>query len=272
MSASDFGVIVGTSGRQEWLLPWWWMHFRMHNDLPVMFVDFGDLSPEALAWCRKRGEVVKLELSDDFMASRDEIDPVLIKDWESMQPNVWSLRFTWYKKAFTLLLSPFQKTLWLDLDTQVQGSLLPLFSIPLQEGGFGIVAESQRYQMINWQTGRNKSTKLSYNAGVILYEKGSKIVKEWIEQTKQKNREHCSDQQMLAHVLNTAGISFTSLPAEYNWTIDQGPSPKAVILHCFGDMGKAIIKKQIEVFTNHFLMNLSFDEKDNVQGNWRIES
>jgi hypothetical protein len=272
MNHNDFGVIVGTSRRQEWLLPWWWMHFRMHNDLPVLFVDFGDLSSEALSWCRKRGEVVKLELSDDFMGSRDEIDPMLVKDWESMQPNVWSLRFTWYKKPFTLLLSPFQKTLWLDLDCQVQGSLDPLFSIPLQEGGIGIVAESERYQLINWKTGRNKSTKLCYNAGVILYETGSKIVQEWIAQSKQKNREHCSDQQMLVHVLNTSNIPFTSLPAEYNWTLDRGLSPKAVILHCFGDIGKVFIKNQINFLTANWAMNLSFDEKDTVQGDWRIES
>ena len=84
------------------------MYFRLYNDQPVTFVDFGDMSTKAVQWCQKRGLVIKLELSDSFMAKKDAIDPYQAALWEKMQPNVWALRFTWYKKPFALLQSPFK--------------------------------------------------------------------------------------------------------------------------------------------------------------------
>lgn len=257
---NEDGVIVGTSQRQEWLLPWWWMHFRLFNNHPVTFVDFGDLSAPAAEWCRKRGDVVKLDLSDSFMAKKEEIDPQQAAVWEKMQPNVWTLRFTWYKKPFSLLKSPYRRTVWLDLDCQVRGSIQPMFELCENEGGFAAAPEHQPSQNLNMQRGMIAPGQTMYNAGVLVFHQNSKIVQEWADRSIDQNRRHCSDQQLMAVVLNARKYAFTSLSPFYNWTADRGCTPDVVILHWWGDAGKQAIIAMIERMTTLLNFNLSFDD------------
>ncbi len=55
-------IIVSCSKENEWMLPWWWMHYHYHNSLPVAFLDLG-ISLQAKRWCAKRGVVVDQPLS-----------------------------------------------------------------------------------------------------------------------------------------------------------------------------------------------------------------
>lgn len=48
------GVIIGCTQILERHLPWWWINYRLHNDNPVTFFDFG-MSPPAKEWCKKKG-------------------------------------------------------------------------------------------------------------------------------------------------------------------------------------------------------------------------
>lgn len=183
MAKLDEGIIVGTSQRQEWLLPWWWMHFRTHNEHSVTFVDFGDLSAQAINWCSKRGQVVQLHLSDAFMKQKKEIDPSLVSLWENIQPNVWVLRFTWYKKPFALALTPYKKTLWLDLDCQVRGSIQQMFEFCENEGGFAVAREHQLSQNLNLHRKVIAQGETMYNAGVIVYKNDSPVLQKWKDST-----------------------------------------------------------------------------------------
>nr|WP_166154713.1 hypothetical protein [Neochlamydia sp. AcF84]NGY94503.1 hypothetical protein [Neochlamydia sp. AcF84] len=252
------GVIVGTSHRLEWMLPWWWAHFRQHNEHPVLFVDYGDMSLQAKNWCQQRGELIKLELTDTFMARKDQIDPMQACLWEKMQPQVWDLRFTWYKKPFALLLSPFKRSLWLDLDCQVRGSLQPLFEGCENEAGFAVAAEHALSQELNLHRKIITPGQIMYNAGVIAFAKHSKIIKDWAALAVEQNHLFCSDQQLMAHILNSHHGSFTALPAIYNWTADQKFSSDVVILHRWGDEGKRNIAKIMEILTREMNFNFSF--------------
>ncbi len=252
------GVIVGTSKNQEWLLPWWWMHYRLHNDYPVTFVNFGDLSPEAVEWCSKRGHVVDLELTDEFMAKKEAIDPSTAKIWEAMHPAVWGFRFTWYKKPFALLLSPYKRTVWIDLDCQVRGSIKQLFTSCRNDAGFAAVPEHEWSQQLNLSRGLIKHGEMIFNAGVVAFTKESKIIEEWAKQSREKNHLYCSDQQLLAHVLFNQKLNFTALSPNYNWTIDLQFNKNATILHWWGSDGKIKLKSQIEGLSQNLLVNLSF--------------
>lgn len=253
------GVIVGTSRRQEWLLPWWWMHYCLHNNFPVTFVDFGDLSDEAIKWCRERGRVIKLELSDEFMTGKEGIDPKQAAMWEKMQPNLWTLRFTWFKKPFAILLSPYKRTLWLDLDCQIRGSIHPLFELCENEGGFAIAAEHPPSQHLNLMRGIIKPGEVMYNAGVLVVKKHSAILNEWIARAKDQNHLYCSDQQLLASILNSKKFIFTTLSPVYNWTADMAFKPEVIILHWWGDQGKKSITFIMENLTRNFHFNLTFN-------------
>lgn len=264
-SSQSEGVIVGTDRRQEWLLPWWWMHYAMHNTHPVTFIDYGDLSEDAVKWCKNRGNLLKLELVDDFIAKKEAVDPLKAKDWESMHADVWKMRFTWYKKPFALKLSPYQKTLWLDPDCQVRGSIKPLFSIPLGEGGFAAAPEHEISQNHNLLKGRLRKGEVTYNAGVLLFDDTSPIIKEWIKQSRERNHEQCSDQQMLVQVLHELKIPYISLNPIYNWTNDMGLNPHALIYHWWGAYGKTLIQQQIKDLSHKMGFRFNFD--DPVCGN-----
>ncbi len=43
------GVIVASDLSQEWLLPWWWDHYKNFNNFPVTFVDL-ELSNKMKTW------------------------------------------------------------------------------------------------------------------------------------------------------------------------------------------------------------------------------
>lgn len=264
MQPIEKGVIVGTSRRQEWLLPWWYMHFRMHNPHPIIFVDFGDLSEEALNWCQRRGQVIELELDDSFMSTKEEVNPETGSLWEKMQPNVWSLRFTWYKKPFALQLSSFDQTLWLDLDCQVRGSIEPLFCFCENEGGFAVAPEHELSQILNRQRGIIASDQTMYNAGVIVYSKDSLIVQEWAHRSLEQNHLHCSDQQLMSRILNSKQFQFSSLPSTYNYTADQNFHSQVVILHRWGDEGKRNIQKMMDILTREQNYNFSFNDLENL--------
>lgn len=257
---NDYGVIIGTSRNQEWLLPWWWMHFSAHNSLPVTFVDFGDLSTEAVEWCKKRGDVVRLELSNSFMASKDAIDPKDAQLWEKMHPEVWKLRFTWYKKPFALLLSPYKKTIWLDPDCQVRGSLIELFEQCENPAGIAVAPEHESSQNLNMSRNLMREGEIMCNAGVVVFRKDSKIIQQWAEQSKTLNHLYCSDQQLLVHVLFSQKLPFSLLSQMYNWTVDQGPNQNAVIYHWWGSAGKQILQNQVEFLNKQIFCNLTFSD------------
>ncbi len=259
-NAEENGIIVGFSKGQEWLLPWWWMHYCMFNTLPITFIDFGDMSEMALSWCRKRGKVAKLDLSDSFIAKKEKIDPSQSAIWEKMQPNVWNLRFVWYCKPFALLLSPYKKTIWLDLDCQVRGSLQPMFEFCEDEGGFAIAAEHLPSQILNLQRGLIQPGQTMYNAGVLVFQKDSKIIKEWADRAIDQNHLFCSDQQLLASILNSKKFPFKTLSPLYNWTADMQCNSDVVILHWWGGVGKKWILSEIEDLNTNLYFNISFDD------------
>jgi hypothetical protein len=254
------GIIVGTSKGQEWLLPWWWMHLRAHNDYPVTFIDFGDLSDDALSWCRSRGTVIKLDLIDNFIVKKDDIDPQKARLWESMIPHIWQFRFTYYKKPFALLKSPYSRTVWIDLDCQIRGSLKPLFPLCANEGGIALIPEHEGQQQASQHRGFLEPGELMYNAGVIVFKRGSKIVEEWAKQSRDKNHLFPSDQQLLANILHTLKLSFNNLSPLYNWTVDQGLNPNAAIIHWFTAEGKEILKKQIDFLNSYYSYNISLTD------------
>src|SRR5579859_2738095 len=109
------GVIVAADASEEWLLPWWWGKYCRFNSYPVTFVDLG-LTPKMQEWCETKGRRLPLRIPD-FATPKEEIDPTLIPIWEDViGPKVWDFRDAWYKKPFACLLTPYQRSIWIDLD------------------------------------------------------------------------------------------------------------------------------------------------------------
>ena len=244
--ANSHGVITGCSSGQEWLLPWWWMHYQMHNsEYPVTFIDFGDMSELAKAWCRKRGHLASLPAKEieSFVATREAILPSQVANWEKHKNlNIWSARMAWFKKPFACLASPYKKTLWIDLDCQVRNSLAPLFIFAYPPFEIALAKEPDEIIKIHKDSGDLLEGEIEYNTGVIGFEHGSPLVQNWSKYCLENNHFLRGDQEVITRLLFTEGISIAKFPDAYiqrgSFSIETKTfipvDPRNIILHWCG--------------------------------------
>lgn len=229
------GIIVGCSESHEWLLPWWWMNYSLFNWYPVTFINFGDMSEKAIAWCKERGNILTLDIpTESFVVEKEEIDENLQKIWNKTGSIIWYLRSNWFKKPFALLETPYKKTLWLDADCQVRGSLKPLFEEYLGQSELCIAPERESEQQLNKERGFLLPGELMHNSGVIAFKYGSSIIQEWVDTCIEQNHLLMGDQQVLSRILFSKKYKITELPIIYNWPAAYGDNDDAIIIHWWG--------------------------------------
>ncbi len=217
------GIIVGCDQQQEWMLPWWWKHYSTHNNLPVVFIDFG-LSPQASQWCQLRGKVIPLLFSPP-LKSRAELNLETVARWETaFGTNFWKARSSWFKKPLALLHTPFEKTLWLDVDCEVKSDLSSLFS------GFttdlSLTSEPEFCQQHLLAHSLREPTETIYNSGVILYRHGCPIILRWAQATLQSADAFWSDQHLLSRIIHEHQHPIIALSQLYNWHMNFDPHPQ----------------------------------------------
>ncbi|PIS02711.1 MAG: hypothetical protein COT85_01385 [Chlamydiae bacterium CG10_big_fil_rev_8_21_14_0_10_42_34] len=233
------GVIVGADMTQEWLLPWWFRKFRQNNNDPVTFVDFG-MSFEKKQWCKQNGELISLRIFADFVKEKDEIDPKTSQFWENeFGSHCWESRSSWFKKPLACLQSPYERTLWIDLDCEVRASIKDLFDYADQPSRFSMAKDQvPAIKGVNYPI---------YNSGVIAYMSNAEILVEWAKSCLKKNHVLRGDQEVFSALINEKKISFKKIPQAYNFsrTIEEKEACK--ILHWHGPHGKQVIRTMIQL-------------------------
>jgi len=228
------GVIVGCDQAQEWLLEWWWHGYRRHNGYPVAFVDFG-MSEEARAWCERKGKVVALDSSSDFVLPRTFVGKELAADWEKAYgPGVWKEREHWLRKPLAMTHSPFEETVWLDLDCEVAGPLSSLFSKIHTQCGIALSPDRDPL-----------AEESSYNTGVVVFQRESPLLARWADCCRRMNDRFVSDRDILSFLINGDNIEVTELSESYNWRFEYGVNLEASIFHWSGVWGKSAIKRSL---------------------------
>ena len=227
------GVLVASDISLEWLLPWWWENYIRHNSHPVAFVDFG-MSLSMKEWCKKRGEYIPLPVADLFVAAKEEIDPQLVDQWETLYGNrFWPSRGAYFKKPLACLQSPFRRTIWIDLDCEIQGSI------------------EKAFQCCENPSGLSHARELSgplFNSGVIVYRRGSSLMEQWADASFRSNHRFATDQDILSHLIHLSqaqNVSVSELPPLYNWSRFRKENPEAAIVHWHGAIGKRVIYEKI---------------------------
>jgi len=234
-SSSRQGFLVAADLTQEWLLPWWWDKYRAFNDHPVAFVDLG-LSSEMKQWCKERGHYIYLPIADIFVQDKKEFPIEHVQKWENQHgDHFWESRSAWFKKPLACLRTPFEKTIWMDLDCEIKGKLDPMFSLQIPKNGIGI---AQGYSYIT--DGKD------VNSGVIIFEKGVWIIQEWARQSLLSNNAYVGDQDILYDLIVEHNIPIQDLPLIYNWSRFSEQNPEAVVIHWHGKHGKSYITHQIQ--------------------------
>jgi hypothetical protein len=233
------GIIIGCDEKQEWILPWWWKNYSTHNTLPVLFVDFG-LSNEAMEWCEQRGKLVSLPSQIPSIKTKNQIENSTIEQWESAYGNgFWKGRSSWFKKPFALLHTPFERTLWLDVDCEVKANLQPLFSEKVKQIS---LAPEPEYAQAHMQAFSIKATEETiYNSGVILFPHGTTVILDWAQACIERSDAFWSDQHLLSRLLHEKQIQVDELSQLYNWHMALGKNEQAQIIHWLGDPGKEYI-------------------------------
>lgn len=228
------GVIVGCDQKQEWMLTWWWSNFRAHHDLPVAFVDFG-MTSHAQEWCKEHGTLIPLQAPQNFVFPKEKIPTLLAASWEQRYgSHLWSARGQWFYKPFALLQSPFEKTIWLDLDCEVLGPLHHLFQKLHRHSRMALVRDTTA-----------PFEDVGYNSGVIVYDIQSPLLIHWALSCVRNNDRFLGDQEVLTHLIHEGNIEVAELPEKYNWVIKSGINPEAVVLHWSGSWGKQVIRNRV---------------------------
>jgi hypothetical protein len=253
------GVIVGCTKSHEWMLPWWWMHYHLHNDFPVTFFDFGDMSPAAKAWCSKRGVVEPLNIpTGTFVANKEQVPTAEAAIWEKHKElDVWKARLEWFKKPFACLQSPYKRTIWIDLDCQVRKSVAGIFSYCDNDDGMALAEEPYVILLEHIECGTIQKDEIEYNTGVIAFTHGSPIISNWAKYCMERNTTLRGDQEALSHMLMEEKKKLAALPIIYNSRFHLEVDKNTVIVHWLGT-GKTFIEQQLQIMSKRFFMDFSF--------------
>ncbi len=232
------GVIVAADMSQEWLLPWWLESYQKHNSFPVAFIDLG-MSFQGKKWCQSQGEHIPLRILPDFVKEREEIDPAHIASWEKTYGHwFWDSRAAWFQKPLACLKTPFERTLWIDLDCEVLAPLSPLFSYSTPDK-IGIVRD---------QTKAGASSPFPiYNSGVISFCRNSPLIAEWAQQSMELNHTFTGDQDVLSYLIEQKPHSIAEIPPIYNWSRTLPENKEAAIVHWHGQHGKVVIRTRMHL-------------------------
>lgn len=224
------GILCGADERQAWLLPWWWSRYKAaQNVYPVTFCDFG-LSEISRAWCAERGQVVTVAGSESVPSER--LSAIVRNDWEALYGHtLWEVRSAWFRKPAALALTPYAKTIWIDLDCEILGSLEPLFQL-CEEKSFSLARE--------WDTLHLPIAK--YNSGVIVYEKTAPLLHLWKERAFDWSDRFWGDDPLLSFLIQE-GYPVHEFSPVWNWRMKDGLNWEAQIYHWVGEWGKEYIRQ-----------------------------
>ena len=231
------GIITGTNARYEWMLKLWWHYYSQTNTHPVTFMDFG-MSKSARLWCEKRGDVLTISVPKGVPTGEAKIELSKKREWEVAYKNPWEARKCWFYKPFALLETPYEQTLWVDIDTFIIKPLSSLFELNLYR-----IALTQEHSRI-YNPAKLLPREVSYATSLIGYTKNHPLIKKWAEKTKEWNHLFLGDQEILSRLICEDQVPVTPLPPIYNAKPKSDLSPDTFIVH-FGNVAKSELYRKI---------------------------
>lgn len=193
----------------EYLLPYFYINFRLNSDLPIIFYDFG-MTSMGRNFCEKRGQVVTID--DTLYQPKADTQLELIKTM-------------WFKKPLAFKHAPFDFSLWLDLDCKIYRKFDDIFE-SIQDRWIAILAENPL----------ELSPYHGFNSGVCVFKKNAPFIDMWIELSLKSGDQFPGDQDALSTILKDHLDQVAHLPQKFNYLyMKEGYEKKenVVILHHF---------------------------------------
>lgn len=143
------------------------------------------------------------------------------------------VRATYFHKPFALLKTPFKKSVWIDIDCQINGSIAPLFDYCRQE--ISLTPMSPYKHQNPTQGKKNTENSVIYNSGVVCYQKGDPIISHWAVASICRSEWYYGDQDVLNELIWEQKVKVNFVPNRYNWIVKEwGQNPNAEVIHYAG--------------------------------------
>jgi hypothetical protein len=216
------GVIVGADQNQEWLLPWWWSFYKQHCNYPVAFFDFG-MSAEGVKFCQDRGVYFKIEeIQFEESSPKEE---VLNRFNLYFGLEQWKMRKTWLKKPLAFLKTPFDQSVWIDIDCQILRPIDGIFELLAPEYEMVLAGPEESELVFLRLINILESNEVNYNSGVVVFRKNSPLIQEWVDACLSQQNEFIGDDVTLSKTISLSSSKVQLLPKTYNCTtiyVDDG--------------------------------------------------
>ncbi|GAB4184384.1 MAG: hypothetical protein Tsb0015_00210 [Simkaniaceae bacterium] len=232
------GILVALDRKYQWLLPSFWKSLRAHCSLDVAFIDLG-MDTKGKSWAKKRG--LYIDRSTHVSQFKEKEPPAfLIKKWkEIMQGDISIFRPYWFAKPLALCCTPFQHTLYLDVDCEVKSPLEDVF-LSLEANDCALCQESFAWHELLVQQGLKSPLERTWNSGVIAYHCHCPLIIRWMERSLRESHLFMGDQDLLARIIYEENHSPAILPMHWNWKASWGPNSSAKIYHWSGGINKLL--------------------------------
>ena len=247
-----FGIISGCNKDYEWLLPWWWENYKKHNSYPVAIFDFG-MSEEGKKFCRDKGiyyELPSINENTIPLTSIDEKDQKLFKFMYG-DNRAENSRSSWFKKPQAAYFTPFDVTVWIDLDCEIGLNLNELSYFLDSNEEISLRHELDPAIFFLVLTQYNHIDETTYNSGVIVFKKNCSVIKDWLALSIKDNSTFAGDQEALSRVIYLKNHHVKLLPEKFNSFEFIHEMPSKEIRHFAGYSGKEKIKEMMKLNPNY---------------------
>lgn len=223
---ADQGILTGCDINYEWMLKWWWSHYAKHNQYPVAFCDFG-MSKSAQIWCASKGTLIK---SPNYFFK--ELPPSMKVKWQDLYPEkVHSKRTIWFKKPCSLLSTPFEHSIWIDIDCEVMQNLSSLFE-QFTQVDFALCLDVPNAIAIRREKKILFDDEKAYLTGVIAFQRSSPLLAKWVENCLKRNQEFFSEQDALNRTIYELKYRVQFLDARFNYgPCYKCPKPENLVIY-----------------------------------------
>ncbi len=145
-----------------------------------------------------------------------------------------------------MLLSPYDTTLWIDLDCEICGNIEPIFQHLSGIKEISLIKDPGRENI--------------YNSGVVLFKKTTKLIESWSRKCLSDNAYFIGDDYILSPLIDLNKHLFEELPTHFHWMAALGMNPDALILHWASNWGKLFIETTggYQDYKNSLLQNCLF--------------
>lgn len=241
---NERGVIVGCDQNLEWLLPWFFENYSTHNTTPITFFDFG-MSEYGKNFCKMHGRYLSLETLKEKHKCFSELSDEDLGQFSITHPLDYMkiCHKAWMKKPLACLYTPYETTIWIDIDCKVRKNIDGLFDLLAPESQICLSLDHPYTTHLKKITGIIKEEEVQFSSGAMIFRKNASFIRFWIETISKKF--YPGDQEALSDVINGESIPYKVLEKKYHLTNWEEITIDAFILHYGGPQGKIKLIKEI---------------------------